>query len=213
MKGDSMPSSSGPAAVQLNASQDSAGLWNIALKVSSLTYDAASAARRCSLITRVRLVDLPAPGSGGYQFKLRSIGDRHGINVSHLWMQEQGQGFVGFVGYKELTAFLKQPSVGATAWQSFSGVYDDRCAADPDSDKYRYQTVPVGASGNAPVDRLMAFNYLRGPVTFEFTIDRFQRPARIQITLGLIGGNGGQPDQNLPGGVAHLEEDVTMEVP
>ena len=208
-----MPPSSAPAAVQLNASQDAAGLWTVALRVSSLTYEEASAARRCSLITRVRLVDLPAPSSGGYQLNLGSIRDRHGINVSRHWMHEQGQRFAGFVGYKELTVFLKQPSVGVTAWQSFSGIYDDRCAADPDYDKYRYQTVPVGASGNAPVDRLMAFNYLRGPVTFEFTIDRFQRPARIQITLGLIGGNGGQPDQNLPGGVAHLEEDVTIDVP
>jgi hypothetical protein len=167
MKGVSMPPTDTLATVQFKAVQDAAGVWTLSMMISSRSYDDATA-RRCSLITRVRLVDLPA-ASGGYQTSIRKITDRDGINVARLWMNEQGDRFVGFVGYKEQTVFLKQPAVGATTWQSVSGIYDERCAADPACDKYRYQTVPVGGSGSSPVERLAAFNYLASPLIFRKT--------------------------------------------
>jgi hypothetical protein len=99
---------------------------------------------------------------------------------------------IGFEGYTELdTVTPCGPGFPSVLWGAFSGVYDERCLADPLCDARRLQNYRASASPK----QLGAFNYLLGPVTFAFDIALTAAPTAVRVRVGHVGGNGGNPSQ------------------
>jgi hypothetical protein len=120
------------------------------------------------------------------------ITDRYGIDETLLWSIVLGGTEIGFEGYTELdTGGSCGPGFPNALWGAFSGVYDERCLADPLCDARRLQTYRP----NALPKQLLAFNYLLGPVTFAFDIALTAAPTAVRLSVGHVGGNGGNPSQ------------------
>jgi hypothetical protein len=166
-------------------------LWTVVLEVWNRSYDHPDPARRNSIIRTVELVDLPAT-STAHDVELRSIVDRYGVSSMGLWEPIDGIQSVGFDGYVEYdVGGACGPDLPNVFWSAITGIYDERCLADPACDAMRLQTL------RATPSQVSVFEYLIGPVTFTFTLDTFTPTAGIQITHSLIGGNGGDPTRRM----------------
>jgi hypothetical protein len=172
-----MPTIQGRVRIEATSAQTSAG-WNLALQVWNQSYENPNSGRRNSLITKVELIDLPAPPP---QLTLTSIVDRYGHDIRTLWpngnLTPQS---VGFVGYSE------QAASSGTVWAMHAGIYDERCAGDPGVDASRLRTHKV-----VTPPALSVYEYIAGPVRFTFTLSNFTPPGAARITFGFIGGRAG----------------------
>jgi hypothetical protein len=63
------------------------------------------------------------------------------------------------------------------------GIYDERCAGDSAVDASRLRT-----HKNVTPPALAVYEYIVGPVTYSFSLDRFTPPATVKVTFGFIGG-------------------------
>ena len=146
------------------------------------------------MVDRVYLTELPQ--SSSYAVTNVRITDRYGIDETLLWMPSKGGTGVGFDGYVELdTGQPCRPGFPNVLWGAFTGIYDDRCVADPACDARRLQTF-VAPPGTPPGRiQLAAYNYLIGPLTFSFDITLSIAPAAVRLRMGQVGGNGGNPAQ------------------
>jgi hypothetical protein len=111
------------------------------------------------------------------------VTDRYGVDETGLWRRMGGGPEEGFEGYTEY-----DPGGGAL-WSARTGVYDERCLADPACDKMRLQTYLSSPH------QITVFNYLIGPVTFSFDITLSAPPKAVRLVMGHVGGNGGNPAQ------------------
>jgi hypothetical protein len=172
------------------------GAFHVTLKVWSHSYDQADPQRRNALIKTVKLARLT-----GTQNPLSNvhITDRYGVDHTAFWPVEQGGAEVGFVSYTEVGPVFIGTTRINVIWGSTTGIYDERCWADPACDSMRLQTVRVGQ------DQIAVFNYLLGPVTFSFDIAQPVAPKAVKLVMGYISGNGGNPAQRGP---ALLDEEI-----
>jgi hypothetical protein len=175
--------------------------YHVTLEVRSHSFDHPDPARRSALVTEVYLTQL-APSSS-YLVSNLSIKDRYGVDHDGLWAGTGGFHEVGFKGYTEYdTAGACGPDLPGVFWGAFTGIYDERCLADPATDARRLQTYRSSPT------QVGVFNYLLGPVTFAFDIALPSPPTAVRLKLGLIGGNGGHPAQRTPGTAIPDEEFV-----
>ena len=170
-----MPSRNALAAVRLSYQPGTP--YKVTLQVWNHSYDHPNPARRSSLIKGVALTQLPG---NNYNPVNATITDRYGVNETDLWRAESGAD-PGFLGYNE------GGTSSNTFWSSLTGIYDERCLADPACDARRLQTYK-----SAPA-QLTAYNYLLGPVTFVFDVALTAHPTAVKLRVGHIGGNGGNP--------------------
>jgi hypothetical protein len=159
------------------------GPFHVTLRVWSHSYDSPDPARRNALIKEVHLTHLPG---ASHPISNARITDRYGIDETGLWTYNSGASEEGFTDYAEWGA-----STGSQ-WGSFTGVYDERCVADPACDARRLQTYRLSPH------KIVVFNYLIGPVTFSFDITLPAPPKAVRLVMGHIGGNGGNPAQRSP---------------
>jgi hypothetical protein len=182
-----MPTRNALATARLNYAQK--GLkapYHVTLQVWSHSFDHPDPAHRSALVTGVYLTQLPP--SSGYNVSNVSIKDRYGVDHTGLWKQRSGANQEGFEGYQEYdTAGRCGPELPGIFWDAHTGIYDERCLADPATDARRFQTWRRSAY------QVSVFNYLLGPVTFAFDIVLPLPPSAVRLRLGLIGGNGGNP--------------------
>ncbi len=187
-----MTTANAPATATIQYRKDRRGdPWLVELTVWNRSYDDPNPGRRNSLITGVKLVDLPP--STGYQLTKPRITDRYGTNVTKLWTREFGLRSAGFDGYAEFDAAGQcGQGLPSVFWSCFTGIYDERCLYDSACDGHRLQTY------RPTTPQIVVFNYLVCPVTFRFTLAPFSPDTgvRIQITSQFIGGNGGNPDSH-----------------
>jgi len=165
--------------------------WQIELTVWNRSYDDPKPASRNSLITGVKLVDLPQ--STGNNLTTQNITDRYGTDVTKLWTLESGLKSTGYIGYTEYDTGGKcGPGLPSVFWSCITGIYDERCLYDPACDALRLQIHRSAAP------QIAIFNYLVSPVTFRFTLAPFSPSTgvRIQITNQFVGGNGGNPNSH-----------------
>jgi hypothetical protein len=162
--------------------------FHVTLKVWSHSYDDPNPARRNALIRKVELT-----GLAGNQNNVNNvqITDRYGIDETKLWTPSAGVD-AGFDGYTEVGPVKIGTTSIPVIWGAYTGIYDERCLADAACDAMRLQTFRPDANRIAP------FNYLLGPVTFSFDIAQPAAPKSVRLTMGLIGGNGGNPAQRSP---------------
>ncbi|HTE44770.1 MAG TPA: hypothetical protein VK636_05955 [Gemmatimonadaceae bacterium] len=153
-------------------------IYHVTLEVQSRSFDHPDPSHRSAAITKVALTEL-APGQ--HTVSNVKITDHFGVE-NLLWKQQSGvtEGFSGITEFD---------SGHGVAWLSTTGIYDPRCQEHAAVDAVRLQT--YRAQGTI----LAAFNYLHGPVTFAFDIQLASPPKAVEITLGLVGGNGGNPAQ------------------
>ena len=179
------------ATATLRCKQETSGNpWQIDLKVWNRSYDDPDLARRNSLITAVKLVDLPP--SSSYHLTTQSITDSTGTDFTTLWPPEYASNSVGHCGAAQYdTAGKCGPGLPSVFWFCNTGIYDERCLRDPECDAWRLQTHRAGP-------QITIFNYLVSPVTFRFTLAPFSpnTGVKIQITSQFIGGNGGNPSNH-----------------
>jgi hypothetical protein len=165
------------------------GWHHITLTVRSHTHQNPDPTKRCAAITEVYVTELAA---GEHAVANITIKDAYGVDHLDLWSQVSGDE-EGFTGYTECD------SGGAVEWTSTSAIYDTACLHDPDVDAMRLQNFRSGDSSVA------AFNYMSGPVTFEFDLEVAAPPKAVRLVFGLMGGNGGdatsrkaaQPDESV----------------
>ena len=186
-----MPSRNALASVRLSQVQKTPGSpYHISIQVWSHSYDHPDPSHRNSLVNGVYLTQLPS--SQSYATSNVRITDRYGIDQTLLWMPLIGGTEIGFEGYTELdTVNPCGPGYPRVLWSAFSGVYDERCLADPLCDARRLQTYRPTASPR----QLGAFSYLLGPVTFAFDIALTAAPTAVRLRVGHVGGNAGIPSQ------------------
>lgn len=169
--------------------------------VWSHSYDHPDPLRRNALIKEVYLTHLAGQSHALSNVVIR---DRYGVDESGLWTRRAGGQEVGFDGYIEWDAAGQCGPGLNVVWGLFTGIYDERCLADFACDAMRLQTYSPGAN------KLSAFNYLLGPVTFDFDIALSAPPNAVKLVMGHNGGNGGVPAQRwalLP------DEHFVIEVP
>jgi hypothetical protein len=165
------------ATVRLRTQQSGAtNSFHIKLTVWSRSFDHPNPSHRNALVTGVYLTQLA--GTPGY-FSNTQIKDRYGVDHTRLWAGADS----GFKGYTEY-----DPGAGPP-WGANTGIYDERCLTDPSCDLMRLQTYRTDPH------KLLAFNYLIGPVTFDFDVELSAPPKAVKLVLGHIGGNGGNPAQ------------------
>jgi hypothetical protein len=117
------------------------------------------------------------------------ITDRGGIDSASMWGGINFPTEVGFDGYREVdTGRPCQPGFPNVLWGVYTGVYDERCLADPACDARRMQT-------HVKWPQLVGFNYLISPVTFAFDIAIAAPPTAVRLRMSMIGGNDGNPAQ------------------
>ncbi|MDH4132521.1 MAG: hypothetical protein OEV95_12025 [Gemmatimonadota bacterium] len=166
-------------------------LYRCSLMVWSRTYDHPTPMHRSAAVTGVFIAQLPATTTS--LIATRSIKDRYGVSHSGFWVPTIGGGEEGWDGYAEYdTGGACGAGLPNVFWSASSGIYDDRCAADPAIDAYRLQTARPTA------EQITVYNYLAGPVTFEFDFKSAKPPAAVRLVVGLQGGNGGNPAQLAP---------------
>jgi hypothetical protein len=184
-----MPTRNALASARLQYSQPAPGApYHINLQVWSHSYDHPNAVHRSALVNAVYLTQLPL--GPAYAVSNIVIKDRYGIDQTALWRRSNGIQEEGFEGYTELdTHGACGPGLTNVLWSANSGIYDERCAADPSCDAKRLQTYL-----SLP-EQLTAYNYLLGPVTFSFDIVLSAPPSAVRLQVGHIGGNGGHPAQ------------------
>jgi hypothetical protein len=183
-----MPTINALASARLRYKQLSPGVYRCSLLVWSHTYDHSNAAGRSAVVSGVYLAQLPA--STASLVATRSITDRYGVSHAGLWVPTSGAGEEGWDGYTEYdSGGACGPGVPNVIWGAWTGIYDERCAADPAVDAFRLQTSRVSAV------EIAVFNYLPGPLSFEFDLKSPKPPAAVRLVLGLQGGNGGNPAQ------------------
>ena len=172
---------------------------HVSLEVWSHSYDHPDPTHRNSLIVGVAMIPPPAIGP---VTNLR-ITDRYGVDQTLMW---RGGG-TDFFGYSEWDAADScAPGVYGVVWGNFTGIYDERCQADPACDSRRLQTYLTGPT----FLQIVAFNYVAGPITFAFDVAAPDPPKTFKLRMGHIGGNGGNPAQRwalLP------DEEFTIQVP
>jgi hypothetical protein len=170
------------ATVSLHSTPAGAGAFHVKLVDTSHTHRNADVAKRCAAITGVYLTELAA---GSHTVTNTVITDHYGVNQTQLWTQRSGID-EGFGGY------LEWDTGGHVAWISNSGIYDSACLHDAAVDARRLQTY------RPTPDRVAAFNYIVSPVTFEFDITLAAKPKAVRLTIGFVGGNGGNPASHSP---------------
>lgn len=104
--------------------------YHASIQARSHSYDHPDPARRSALVTGVFLTQLPP--STGYAVSNVAITDRYGVDHTVLWIRTSGAQEEGFEGYTEYdTGGACGPGLPSVFWGSFSGIYDERCLADP----------------------------------------------------------------------------------
>ena len=184
-----MPTRNALATIRLRYDQPAPKApFRIAIQVWSHSYDHPNAARRNALVTGVYLVELEGgSSSGGTNPK---ITDRYGVDHTLLWAGTGGGASWGYEGYTEGSSHGRcPPDLPGVFWTANSGVYDERCLADPACDAMRLQTYRHSQY------QLGNYNYLLGPVTFAFDLALSAPPRAVRIRFGHVGGNGGNPAQ------------------
>ena len=185
------PVTQGFAKVDLVSTQ-TAGGWNVVLKVRNQSYDNPNAARRNSLITKVELINLPSPPP---LLTPTSVVDRSGNDIRTLWpngnLSEQSAGFLGYSERSDSSGNL---------WAMHAGIYDERCAGDSAVDGPRLRT-----HKNVTPPALAVYEYIVGPVTFSFSLNQFTPPGTVRIMFGFIGGR--------PGTMNPYEEQEVISLP
>ena len=184
-----MPVRAALAAARLTyAKKKGAAGFRVTIEVWSHSYDHPDPAQRSALVNGVYLMDLPA--ASGYVVTNVAIKDRYGVDETALWAGLQGANQVGFEGYTEYdTGGRCGQGLPSVFWAANSGIYDERCLADPSVDAYRLQTYRIGAA------QISIYNYMLGPLTFSFDIAIGSAPTSVGLRMGQIGGNGGNPAQ------------------
>jgi len=179
-----MPTRNALASVSLSSEQITpGGPFHVTLMVWSRSYDHPDPGHRNAMIKEVYLTQLT--GSTHTLSNLR-ITDRYGIDETELWKRGGGGPEEGFKQYTEWVPAAGCPQGVPIAWGSYTGIYDERCLADPACDAMRLQTHRL------PAHQIVVFNYLIGPVTFSFDITP-SPPKAVRLVMGHIGGNGGIP--------------------
>jgi len=195
-----MPTRNALASVSLHSEPKKGGGFHVRLQVWNRSYDDPDPARRNALIKKVLLTKLTGNQNSPTNVQ---ITDRYGIDETTLWMTQHGID-TGFDGYTEVGPVqIGTTSIGVI-WASYTGIYDERCLADPNCDRMRLQTYRPDQF------RIAAYNYLLGPVTFAFDINQPGPPNAVRLTMGHIGGNGGNPAQR---SAAPGEEEFIIEFP
>lgn len=184
-----MPTRNALATARLRYEQRRPGEpYHVRLQVWSHSYDHPDASRRNALVIAAYITDLPA-GTSATATNHR-ITDRYGVDHTMLWAGSGGGTQYGFEGYTEGSSHGRcPPDLPGVFWTAHSGIYDERCLADPACDAMRLQTYRHSQY------QLANFNYLLGPVTFAFDIELSAPPTAVRLRLGHIGGNGGNPAQ------------------
>ena len=141
-----MPTRNALASIRLSQVQRTAGApYHISLEVRSHSYDHPDPNHRSSLVNGVYLTQLPL--SQSHTVSNLRITDRYGIDQTLLWSIVPGGTEIGFEGFTELdTVAPCRPGFPSVLWNAFSGVYDERCLADPLCDARRLQNYRVNAS-------------------------------------------------------------------
>lgn len=167
------------------------GPYRVTLKVWSHSFDHPDPLHRSALIKGVYLTQLPGGPGTDYQVSNVRITDRYGIDETEMWERTSVGNEEGFDGYTFGDTNLLARCVPQLneMWNAFTGIYDERCLADPACDAMRLHTHRL------PGFVLIAFNYLLGPLTFSFDIDLPSPPKAVRLVFGQIGGNGGNPLQ------------------
>lgn len=180
-----MPAKNALASIRLRSVQLGGGKFHVSIEVWSHSYDHPDPNHRNAIVNGVYLVQLPQ--STNFAVANLKITDRYGIDETSLWTLALGGTSAGFDGYAERIGG-GPPSGG---WASYTGVYDERCLADPLCDARRLQTYRTGPTNST----IAVFNYLLGPVTFAFDISLSAAPTAVKLKMGHVGGNGGNPAQ------------------
>jgi hypothetical protein len=207
-----LPTRNALGSVRLTYAQTApTGPFHVTLQVWSHSFDHPDPLRRSAVIKGVYLTQLPGAPGTNYQVSNIRITDRYGIDETGMWTRAGGFKEVGFDGYTwgDTAAVAKCVPVLDEMWNAYTGIYDERCLADPACDAMRLQTYPSQTVA-LPVPKLTAFNYLQGPVTFSFDIVLSAPPTAVKLKMGLVGGNGGNPLQRtatLP------DEEFVIQVP
>ena len=185
-----MPTRNALASVRLSYAQRlPTAPYHVTLRVWSHSYDHPTSARRNALVTGVFLTDLPSSGSATVSNV--EIKDRYGVDQTRFWRHTSGVSQEGFEGYAEYdTGGACGPGMPSVFWFAHSGIYDERCWADPTVDAYRLQSYRNGGM------QVALYNYMLGPLTFSFDINLSAPPSAVRLTLGHVGGNGGDPAQH-----------------
>jgi hypothetical protein len=186
-----MPTRNALAAIRLTYARKRAPLpYRISIQVWSHSYDHPDPARRSAMIGAVYLSQLAVGGNhmpGNVQ-----IVDRYGIDETRMWTPVSAATEAGFEGYIELdTGSPCQPGFPSVLWGVYSGIYDERCLADPACDAMRLHTY-IPAPGYA---QLAGYNYVAGPLTFNFDLSLPAVPTAVRLRMTQVGGNGGNPAQ------------------
>jgi hypothetical protein len=178
-----MPTGHALASVSLTCEPNGAGVFHVTLQVWNRSYDHPEPGRRNALIKKVMLTRL----SGNQNAPLNPhITDRYGIDETKFWTSDHGID-AGFDGYTEVGPVQIGANSIAVIWGAYTGIYDERCMTDPNCDRMRLQSYRPDQYG------LVAYNYLLSPVTFSFDIKQPAAPKAVSLTMGHIGGNGGDP--------------------
>ena len=202
-----MPTRNALASVRLSYAQAApSGPYHVTLQVWSHSFDHPDPLHRSALIKGVYLTQLPGAPTSNHQVSNVRITDRYGIDETEVWGRTSGGNEEGFDGYTFGDTNLLARCVPQLneMWNAFTGIYDERCLADPACDALRLQTHRL------PGFILIAFNYLLGPLTFSFDIALSGPPRAVKLKVGHIGGNGGNPLQRnatLP------DEEFVIQVP
>lgn len=202
-----MPTRNALAAIRLTYTKKrGATKYSIKLEVWSHSYDHPDPNHRSSIITGVYLTQLPQlPPANSYSVSNLNITDRYGINQNSMWTGVNRGTEFGFEGYIELdTGRPCQPGFPNVVWGVYTGIYDERCLADPECDARRLQTVRTQWA------QLSGYNYLIGPVTFAFNMALPVVPAAVRLVVGQVGGNGGNPAQRT---ATQPNEEFVIQVP
>jgi hypothetical protein len=177
-----MPVQNALASVRLDYAQKTSGApYHVSLQVWNRSFDNPDPTRRSSIIREVSLTQLP---DANWQVSNLRIRDRYGVDHTRLWAGTGGYHEQGWDGYVEWDRGAPDHLV---IWSVFSGIYDERCAADTACDGMRLQTLRTSN------EQITVFNYLLGPVSFSFDITMSAPPKAVKLKTSLIGGNGGNP--------------------
>ena len=180
-----MPTKNALATIRLNYTQKNGAPYRVRIQVWSHSYDHPDPAKRNSLVTGVALTNLPQPNQ--VTLSNAKITDRYGIDSTGLFRVKSGVD-TGFDGFTEWDSGGScGHGVPNVLWLSYAGVYDERCLADPACDAMRFQNYRWGPY------QIVGFNYMLGPVTFEFDATLSSPPTDVKLTMAHIGGNGGNP--------------------
>jgi len=141
-----LPTRNALASIRLSQVQKAAGApYHVSLEVRSHSYDHPDPNHRSSLVNGVYLTQLPS--SQSYTVSNLRVTDKYGIDETLSWSTVIGGTEIGFEGYTELdTVKPCGPGFPNVLWSAFSGVYDERCLADPLCDARRLQNYRPNAS-------------------------------------------------------------------